>query len=260
MTNYIKTMLKKPNEIYTARNMKKKDFFSLLLSMGLLLTLLSIFSMANDFKTLTSDYKEIQAAIPDFELADHQLESKKESFIYETDSLVFYFDPQDKVGTQLIDKNIKKQNAPISLALKKEEIYLNILGSSQSVSYADLNMTSQDLKNFIYLNNFSSPLYLLIVFVLLFLFNLFIYITQLFSISIFSNLVSLIQNSKLNYFQNTKITLVASIIPFSIMAILNSFNLSINYQFELTSIATLTLFYLSISEFKKRLNKNKKTN
>lgn len=258
MLNYIKKLGQNPTEIYTARNMSKKYYFSIILLMGLLLTLLSTFNIREEFTSLSNDYQEIQSAIPDFELINNQLESEEESFIYQTDRFVFYFDPQDKISSNLIDKNMTKQQAPISAALKKENIYLNILGRSQSVKYADLNMTSQDLRSLIQLDNFSSSFYFIVTFIVLFLFNSLLYITQLFSISIFANLISFIQGSKLNFFQNAKITIIASIVPFLLMGILNIFDLSIAYQFELTSLATLFLFYMSISEFKDRLQKNNK--
>ncbi|MDN6162087.1 MAG: hypothetical protein L0I79_04855, partial [Atopostipes sp.] len=58
-------------------------------------------------------------------------------------------------------------------------------------------------------------------------------------------------------FQNAKIALIASIVPSIIIEALNSFNLTINYQFEIIMLASLTLFYMTISEFKKRLKKQK---
>ena len=257
MLIYIKQLFKKPTEIYTARNMKNKDYFLLILSMGFLLTFISIFDVRKEFKLLSEDYQEIQASIPDYELVNNQLESDKESYIYETDSLVFYFDPQDKIDTDLIDKNMNKQQAPISVALQKDEIYLNVLGQNRSLKYSEFDLTSQDLRGIINLDNFSSPLYFVIVLFVLFIFNLFLYLTQLFSISIFANLISFIQHSKLRLVQNAKIATVASIVPFLIMALLNAFNFSIAYQFEITTAATLILFYMSIAEFKKRLEKNK---
>lgn len=257
MIDYIKNLLMKPKEIYTARNMKKKHYFLLILLMALILTSLSTFTIRKDYKHLTDDYQEIQQAIPDYEIVDGQLESKKNSFIYQTDSLVFYFDPDNKIAKELIDTNMQKQSAPIAAALQKDKIYLNILGQSRALKYSDFNMTSQDLQSLVNLDRLSSPLYFIIVLFILYLFQLFLYSMQLLSISIFANLISFVQRTKLSFFQNAKIALMASIIPFLIMGILSALNLSIAYQYELTTLASLFLFYLSIDEFTKRLDAQK---
>lgn len=260
MLTYIKKLFKNPREIYTARNMKNKNYFLIILSMVILLTFLSAFNVKEEFDKLSEDYQEIEESIPEYQLVNNQLESDQEGFIYQTDSLVFYFDPQDKIDTQLIDKNMEKQSAPISAALQKNKIYLNILGQNQSLTYSDFDLTSKDLKAIIGLENFSAPIYFIIILFVLFFFNLLLYLIQLFSISVFANFVSFIQGSKLKFTQNAKIAVVASIIPFLTMAILNAFNFSIAYQFEITIASSLILFYLTISEFKKRLKKHKDLN
>lgn len=260
MLDYIKKLLIKPKEIYTARNMKKKHYFLFILLMGLILTTLSAFNIQENYKNLTDDYQEIQQAIPNYEIVDGELESQEESFIYQTDSLVFYFDPDNKIAKELIDTNMQKQKAPIAAALQKDKIYLNILGQSRALKYSDFNLNSQDLRSLINLERLSSPLYFIIVLFILYLFQLFLYTMQLLSISIFANLISFVQRTKLSFFQNAKIALMASMIPFIIMGILSALNLSIAYQYELTTLASLFLFYLSIDEFTKRLDDQKQVN
>lgn len=257
MLDYIKNLFTKPTEIYTARNMKKKHYFLFILFMGIILTFLSIFDVKEEFDTLSEDYQEIQSSIPDYELVDGKLESTEESYIYQTDSLVFYFDPENKIETSLIDKNMEKQQAPISAALHEKEIYLNILGQSRSLQYADFDLKSQDLKAIINLENFSNPLYFMIIIAILLIFNLFLYLMQLFSISIFANFISFILRSKLTFFQNAKIALIASIIPSILIAVLTAFNLSISYQYEIITLSSLLLFYLAVEEFKERLDQDK---
>lgn len=257
MLNYIKRLLTRPTEIYTARNMKKKHYFLFILFMGIILSFLSVFDLKEEFDTLSEDYQEIQSSLPDYELIDGKLESNQESYIYQTDSLVFYFDPENKIETSSIDKNMEKQQAPISASLQEEEIYLNILGQSRALRYADFDLKSQDLKAIISLENFSNPLYFMIVIAILLIFNLFLYLMQLFSISIFANFISFVLRSKLTFFQNAKIALVASMVPILLMAVLTTFNLSISYQYEITTLSSLLLFYLTIEEFKERSDEHK---
>lgn len=258
MVDYIKNLVKKPTEIYTARNMKNKHYFLFILFMGFTLTFFSVFELKEDLNNLKGDYQEIQNSIPDFKVVDSQLESDVESYVYQTDNLVFYFDSEDTIDNQLIDKNMQKQFAPMSLGLKKDAIYLNIIGQSQSFKYSDLGMTTEELKSFISLNKFSSPLFYVLFFIILLVFNLILYLMQLFSISIFANVISFVRKTRLTFFQNAKIALLASMIPFLVIQLLTAFNLTIAYQYELVMVASLILFYLTIDEFKKRLEEQNK--
>ncbi len=255
MINYIKTLFKNPAEIYTARNMKNRHYFLFILSMGVLLTLSSLFSIKPQFDALSKDYDEVVSFMPDFELIDGQLESTEESYIYQTDNIIFYFDPQDKIETTLIDKNMKLQTAPISIGLMDQDIYINMLGVSQSYAYSDLSLTTNGLQTIISLDAFYPPLFYAVLLLVTLIFSLFLYSMQLLSISIFANLISVIGKTGLKFFQNAKIALLASIIPFSVFAVINALQISVIYQYEIISIASLFLFYMSIQEFKTRLQK-----
>lgn len=255
MIDYIKRLFKKPTEIYTARNMKNTHYFLFILSMGLLLTVSSLFTIKPEFDAIFNDYNEVLSFMPDFELVDGQLESTEDSYIYETDNIIFYFDPQNKVSTELIDKNMKLQIAPISLGLMDQELYINILNMNQTYKYSSLNLTTDGLKGIISLNNLYKPLFYGVTLLVIMFFNLFLYSTQLLSISIFANLISVIGRTGLKFFQNAKIALIASMIPFSVFAVINALQISVSYQYELISVSSLVLFYLSINQFKERLKK-----
>lgn len=253
MIDYVKRLFKKPTEIYTARNMKNSHYFLFVLLMAISMTLLSLFSVKPEFDKLSNDYNEVHSFIPDFELVDGKLNSDEESYIYQTDNIVFYFDSENKMDTDLIDKNIKIQTAPISIGLMNDEIYLNILEFDQSYSYSDLNLTTNDLKTSLNLENSYKPLIIALTLVILLFFNLFLYLMQLLSITIFANLISVLQRSGLKLVQNAKIALMASMIPFLIISITNALQIQISYQYEVISIVSLLLFYMSINEFKSRL-------
>lgn len=223
--------------------------------MGILLTISSLFSFKPELDRISNDYDEVLSFIPDFELVDGQLESTEDSYIYQTDTIIFYFDPQDKIDTKLIDKNMKVQTAPISVALMDREIYVNILDMSQAYTYANLDLTTAELEATISLNTFYLPVFYGIMLLVLFVFNLFLYSAQLLSFSIFANLIAAIGKTELKFFQSAKIALLASFIPFSVFAILNALQVPVSYQYEIISIASLFLFYMSIQEFKTRLQK-----
>ncbi len=255
MIDYIKRLFKEPTEIYIARNMKNSHYFLFVLLMGVLMTFLSLFEIKPEFDQLAKDYDEIASFIPDFELVDGALESEDASYIYETDYIVFYFDPDNIVEPDLIDQNMKRQSAPISVGLLNQEIYLNVLDKKQKIRYTDFSLTANELKSTILsFGSFNFLIYGLIV-TILFVINLFMYLTQLLSISIFANLISVIQRSSLHFLQNAKIALLASMIPFLTISISNAFQIPLNFQFEIVSVASLVLFSMSIKEFKNRLKK-----
>lgn len=259
MIDYIKRLFKRPTEIYTARNMKNSHYFIFILLMGVTLTFLSLFSIKPEFDRIAKDYDEIQAFLPEFELINGELESEEDSFIYQTNNIVFYFDPEDNIATDLIDKNMTTQTAPISIAFMKKDIYINILDLNQTFSYSALNLTTEDLIGTISLEATYRPLFYSLMLIILLFFNLFLYLTQLLSISIFANLISVIEKTGLKFFQNAKIALLASIIPFLLMAVITALQIPIAYQYEVISTASLILFYMSIKEFKKRLEDQTKS-
>lgn len=262
MIKYLNKVFTNPKEIYIARNMKGKHYVSILLLVGLALTALSIFDVVPVATQFSDDYDEVRSAIPAFEINDGTLNSEEQSFAYQTNSVLFYFDSEDKITTDTIDQNAKLHSAPISIGMLKEQIYFNVSDTSYSFVYSNFdNLSAQDLSDlFNNVGNFSTGMYILLILLLIGL-NLFFYITQLIPITIFANLISVYRRTRLNFLQNAKITLLASIIPFLLMQIVNALNLNINNQFEIIFITSLVIFYMSITEMMKRMvKKDKSTN
>lgn len=256
MINYLNKVFTKPKEIYIARNMKGSHYFLIMLLVGLALTVLSIFDVIPVANQFSDDYDEIKAAVPAFELVDGKLESEQESYAYQTNSVLFYFDSEDKISTQTIDQNAKLHTAPISIGMLKDQIYFNVSDTSYSFVYSNFdNLSADDLSNlFNNVGNFSTGMHVLLILLLVGL-NLFLYITQLIPITLFANLISVYRKTRLNFFQNAKIALLASIIPFLLMHIINAFNFNISNQFEIIFMTSLVIFYMSITEMKKRMLK-----
>jgi len=256
MFNYIKTVFTRPKEIYTARNMKNAHYFLLILITSLILTFLSIFEIFPIANQFSDDYEEINASIPAFELVDGQLESDTGSYVYQTNSMMFYFDSEDRITIDDIESNIPTQVAPISIGLLKDEIYLNATNTKYSFSYDDFKNLDADtlMEAMNTMGNFTIGMYILLIIILLIV-NLFIYITQLLPISLFANLISVARRTRMSFFQNAKIALLASMGPFVLIAILNAFQVPVSYQYEITLFTSLLLFYMSITEMKKRIRK-----
>ena len=107
------------------------------------------------------------------------------------------------------------------------------------------------------MGNFTIGMYILLLIILL-IFNLIFYIIQLIPISLFANLLSIVQKTHMTFFQNAKIALLASMGPFILIAILSAFQIQVAYQYEITLFSSLFLFYISITEMKKRIDEQKK--
>lgn len=256
MTHYIKTLFIKPKEIYTGRNMKNSHFFSLLFLLTLLLTILSIFEFIPLLNTINEDITEVKDSIPAFELVSDELESDAESYVYQTDTLFLYFDPEDKMTSETIDRNMASVSVPLSVGIMNDHLYLNIVGQNLSLRYADFdNFTTTDLETLIAtLGQFSTPMALMFV-VLLFLFTFILFLMQFFPITLFANIISVYRRTGLRFFQSAKIALLATIGPIVILYTINAFIFPVRFQFELLLIASLTLYYISITEMKKRIDR-----
>lgn len=252
MFTYIKTAFTKPKKIHIGRNMKNSHYFLLLLLMTLSLTLLSLFEFVPIFQGIQNDISEIKSSIPKFELADNQLESNEGSFLYLTNSIAFYFDPEDKMSTQMIDRESATYRAPISIGILDDQIYLNLVGTEQAFHYADSSVIDTEfLMNLIKTFGSFSIGMILLFFLLLFLFHTTLYIYQLLSISLFTNLIRIVQRNDLKFVQTAKMTLLATFIPFIITHLLHAFQLRIAYQFELVFVSSIIIFYISLKDMKK---------
>lgn len=260
MIHYIKTIFTKPKEIYTGRNMKNSHFFSFLFLLTLLLTVLSIFEFIPLVNTMNEDITEVKDSIPTFELVSDELESDSESYVYQTDTLFLYFDPEDKMTSDTIDRNMASLPVPLSVGIMNDHLYLNIVGQNLSLRYADFdNFTTADLESLIAtLGQFSTPMVLMFV-ALLFLFTFILFLMQFFPITLFANIISVYRRTGLRFFQSAKIALLATIGPILVLYTINTFVFPVRFQFELLLVASLTLYYMSITEMKKRIDHTNET-
>lgn len=254
MITYIKTAFTRPKEIYTGRNMKNKHFFSLLLLLSVILTFLSIFEFLPIARNMNNDINEIRESIPEFELVDNQLESESDSYIYQTDSMVFYFDPDDNISTDTINSNANTTSAPVSLGILDSQLYLTLLGQNYSLNYADLdNFTTADLEGLISSFGNISTNYIFFFIVLLFIFNIILFVMQFLPIALFANIISIYRRTSLRFFQSAKMALLAVMGPTLIVYAVNAFLFPVRFQFEIILAASLVLYYMSITEMKKRI-------
>ena len=259
MINYVKTAFVKPKEIYTGRNMKNSHFFLLFLLMSIVVTFLSLFEFLPLGQNILNDFNEVKESIPEFELADNKLESDANSYIYQTDSLILYFDSEDQIDTETINRNMNATSVPLSVGLLHDEIYLNMIGQDYSIQYSSLDhFTTEDLKNIIYSVGDVSPGMIIFFVFFLLIFNLFLFVFQFFPLALFANLISVYRRTTLRFGQSAKIALLATLVPTLTVSLINAFISPITFQFEVIFGASLVFYYMSITEMKKRIEKQNK--
>lgn len=254
MIYYIKQAITNPKEIYVGRNMKNSHFLSILFLLATTLTFLSFFEFYPILKGMQEDITEVKQAIPDFTLQNKQLESYSESFVYQTDTLLFYFDPEDKINTETIVRNMNSGSIPVSVGLLKDELVLDVLNQNFSMAYDSItNFTTDDLLEMIESFGEFSPLFLLFLFVFLIVYNLMMYIIQFFPIVLFSNIISVYRRTGLRFLQTAKVALLATILPSLGLYIVNAFFFNVYYHLEILIVSSVFIYYLSMTEMKTRM-------
>lgn len=260
MNYYIKQAMTRPKEIYVGRNMKNSHFFSIILLLATALTFLSLFEFYPAFRNMNSDITEVKQAIPEFTLENNQLESPSDSFVYQTDTLLLYFDPDNKISTDTITQNMNSVSVPLSVGLLKNELTLSLMDQNFTLQYADLsNFTTEDLKSLIDSFGQFSPTIILFFILFLFIYNLMIYLFQLFPIILFANIVSVYRRTGLRFLQTAKISLLATILPILGLYTVNAFLFNVYFHLEILIVSSVIIYYSSITEMKNRIKNHQIT-
>lgn len=254
MITYLKTAFTNPKYIYTGRNMKKRHTFYLMLLTSALLTFISLFQYIPILNGVSEDFNDVKASIPTFSLEDNKISSETESYIYQTDSLLFYFDPDNRIDIETIRQNTNRVSAPLTTALLQEGLYLNIVGQDFYLGFDEVeNITTEDIESLIAsIGEFSTPAMLLAILgIFIIQFSLFTY--ELLPITLFANIISIFNQLKLKLSQTFKIVLLA-VIPLSIILnLIHTFIFPISSQFEILLIMSMFIYYRSIKLLKKKL-------
>lgn len=255
MLNYLKTGLTKPKNSYVGLNMNRKQSLGYYLILILIMFIPLFQSVFPLFTQLNDDSAEIASNIPNFTVEGNSLESDSESYIHVTDTFTFFFDPHDSITEDLIsEENIDMDSGPVGIALMKDNLSININGSSQSIPYEQLGSFDQAfIQDIFYQISDSSFIAILIFSVILFLSLILIYLFEFLPIAIFAYAFSMFSKLQLTFGKTVKIVLLASTLPVVIFSILNLFGIITAFDFELRMIFTLILFYLSISELKNNI-------
>ncbi|MFL2070973.1 DUF1189 domain-containing protein [Marinilactibacillus psychrotolerans] len=253
MIYYLKQAFIRPKDIYKAKGMKKRHLAAIVALLVFVVTLLNMIQILPTVNSIESDGKEIANDLPEFSVTDGKLQAEgAESYIHQTNTFLFFFDPENETNSNEIDDNLDRLKVPIGIGLFEKELYLNLSGFEMETPYSQIedfnNETIQTIFNEI--GNFSIISYLIsfgILYIGLGLFTLF----DLLFIVLFGNLFSRILRSNLRFRENMRIAILSALLPTLLVELASVFNVLSLYTFELKIILSLFFLYLTIKEMKK---------
>src|SRR5690554_432103 len=99
MKEYIKLGFTDPQHLYKALKMSRKHLFYYFALLALIVTLSMTSVLLSVMGSLRVDGQEITETLPAFEIRNEELvvADDQESYIHQTDSFLFFFDPNDSI-------------------------------------------------------------------------------------------------------------------------------------------------------------------
>lgn len=204
-------------------------------------------------KDFIQDGQEVAQNIPDFEIENGQIlpAENAESFIYQTDSIIFTFDPSGRITSSDVDDRISGDTLGISLL--ENGAYLSIPLYPIQFSYSQLEGMNQDtFKDVILSLQGVNPIILVMTFVLLWGSSLILALIYNFLYTVFGNLVATITRRPLRFGETWKVVLFASTLPTIFFTLLNLFGIHPLFQLEAQLGITIYFYYLSLKTIPKK--------
>ncbi|MFL2106266.1 DUF1189 domain-containing protein [Desemzia sp. FAM 23991] len=248
-----KASLSRPEQLIQARNLKTGKIILYFIFLSFILTIPSWVQTNQLLTDFIQDGQEVAQNIPDFEIENNQITPAEdaESFIYQTNSIIFAFDPSGNITSSDIDKRVSGNTLGISLL--EDGLYLSIPLYPIQFPYSQLNGMDQDtFKDVILGLQTVNPFVLGITFVLLWVSSLILALIYNFLYTVFGNLIATITRKPLRFSETWKVVLVASTLPTILFTVLNLFNIHPLFQLEVQLGVTIYFYYLSIKSIPKK--------
>lgn len=254
MKEYIKLGFTEPQHLYKAIKMSRKQLIAYVGLLALIITLSMASILFSVMGNLREDGQEITETLPAFEITDDQLvvDDETESYVHQTDSFLFFFDPNDSIQVEEIDTNIERLNVPIGIGMMDDQFYLNIMGQSLPVSYDQLDGfdDTQFKEIFSEMGRFS-PVVLFFIFLITYLASTFSVLYEWLIIALFANILKTLLRIPLPFKKIARMALVALSVPTIIFSVFEAFGLFLPYTFEITLGFALYFLFSSLKKYKK---------
>jgi len=206
------------------------------------------------FSNIRTDSQEIAQKIPDFTIEDGKLQANKaKGFIYQTDSIIFTFDPEGKRSEQDIAED-QKGNI-LSVGLLADELVLSLPGTSTimatdpiEMSYQDEpldDLTGKELKS--ELSQAKLPWWSFLIILLVSVYPSFLNLIMVLLITtIIGNFYSRIRKTMNGFMDNLKIMISCATLPIIISSIIAL----LAPDFDTTMFIALLTFFIFTQTFK----------
>lgn len=242
----------RPDQLIEARKSKKSQVAFYFLFISFILAIPSWVQTSTLLNEFVRDGQEIASHIPEFSVEDNQLVpgENAESFVYQTDSVIFSFDPSGEITPNEIDRRIVGDT--IGVSLLEKGLYLSIPFYPIQFSYSQLNGLNDTMFREVILSvQQINPMVLILTFLVLWLSSLILAVIYNFIYTVFGNLVAAITRKKIRFGETWKIVLFASTLPTIFFSILNSFAIQPLFQFEIQVGITIYFYHLALKSLSK---------
>lgn len=216
---------------------RKTPFWKIVLYLLILSIILAIPYATQSMKvyrSVESDAQDIGQKLPDFTIKDGQLETEADGFIYQTDSIIFTFDPagtrtKEDIANDMVGNyfsiGLLKNKAVIAFS-SAQDISSILFGSNTlSLPYSSdtlAGLTGKNLRELISSLTVSNWIWFLLLFVAIYPSLLDLLITLLI-ISFFANLFAKFRLIKTTFFETLKMMTVLSFVPVVIASVIAVF-------------------------------------
>lgn len=228
----IKSSFKQPTILLEGRKKKGFHVFLYLLLLAVILSLPVIYQATLITKTIQEDGEKIIQKLPEFSIEDDTLVTKEKTdgFIYQTDSIIFTFDPNDKRTKKEIESDATSNVLVIGLLKKDIVMILPRVGTTTDImddnvlsipySTPQASVLSKNVLEQLFASNTSRSMWFNIIFFVtwsMVFVNLFMDILIL---SFFANLFTKFRLIGFRYKDVFKIIVYAATLPSILTAIL----------------------------------------
>ncbi|MFN6735797.1 DUF1189 family protein [Enterococcus gallinarum] len=251
-TEMLKNALFKFEELNQAKEAPFSKIIVFVVGLSMLLAIPLTIQVTSVFYTLKDDGQKIAAAIPDFKIEHGQLVTTEnsEGFVYQTNSIIFTFDPEGKRESNDISNDMIGNI--ISIGLLKDELIISLPSVGLSSSILDSSnfripynepaiqrLNGDSIRKTLHSATIPWWMQLMIFLVALYPSFLNLILTLLMGTFI-ANIYSKLSRHQGNFFGNLKIFILAAVVPTIIGTIVQL----INPNFDATTFVILGGIFL----------------
>lgn len=254
MLHLMKSSFFQFRELLAAKKLAFGKVIGYIFILGAILTLPLAYKVSSVFHDIQHDGQKIAAKLPDFTIEKNQLQpahAKEKGFIYQTDSIIFTFDPQGKRTAKDITTDMVGNF--LSIGLLKDDLVVAmpstgassaLLGDNQIViPYSEASLASLSGSHIRdYLQDTKIPWWMYLI---AFLVSLYPSVVNLLVTLLFATLGATLQTKmrrlKLSSFENFKIVVFAATLPVILTALIHFVTMNFDATMFIL-IATLFIF------------------